>query len=199
MALRRAGFGKIELDVNGFVRISDRLIVPLLNAHFISYQNVSRARNVGVEEALSWSSPGRWVQLESTFTWQDLRNASREGRFAGDRGKRVPNQPYLFGSWGARLRVPGMPRRGDTLEPFYFGRYVHSFHRLWPGDAMFSDTHIRTQVAQSVGVSWTVRRPRARVTSTFEVDNVADAKVFDNFGVQRPGRAFFAKVMADFE
>jgi hypothetical protein len=36
-----------------------------------------------------------------------------------------------------------------------------------------------------------------RVTSTFEVQNVTDARVYDLFGVQRPGRAFFIKLTGE--
>ena len=32
---------------------------------------------------------------------------------------------------------------------------------------------------------------------TLELQNLTDAKAFDNFGVQRPGRAFYAKVTAN--
>jgi hypothetical protein len=30
-----------------------------------------------------------------------------------------------------------------------------------------------------------------------EVDNLTDAKVFDNYGTQRPGRAFYFKIVGD--
>ena len=34
-------------------------------------------------------------------------------------------------------------------------------------------------------------------SATLEVDNLTDAKVFDNFGVQRPGRAFYLKITGE--
>jgi hypothetical protein len=46
-------------------------------------------------------------------------------------------------------------------------------------------------------VSWSLDRYVWRSTLTFEVDNLTDAKVFDNFGVQRPGRAFYLKLTGD--
>jgi hypothetical protein len=43
------------------------------------------------------------------------------------------------------------------------------------------------------GVSYALRT-KTPIVSTFEVQNLLDARVFDSFGVQRPGRAFFLKL-----
>jgi len=196
--LKKTSVGDFTLDVNAFLRESDRLIVLLGNDRSFTYQNVYKARGLGVENALSWVSPGRWTSVDGTLTWQDVRNASHEGTFGAFEGDRIPNRPYLFGSWGARLRFPNMPDRRDTLEPFYNGRYVHEFYRGWESQGLRQFKQVvDAQVTHNLGVSWTVSRDSARVTSTLEVDNITDAKVFDNFGVQRPGRAFYLKVMGE--
>lgn len=196
--LRKTAIGDVVFDVNAFVRDSDRLIVLLGTDSFFTYQNVYRARNVGLENALSWTSPGRWLSLDGMLTWQDLRNASSEGPFADYDGDRIPNRPYLFGSWGARLRFQDVFDREDSLEPFYNGRYVHSFLRGWESQGLrqFKQS-VDAQVTHNLGVSWTARRSPMRMTTTLEVDNVTDARVYDNFGVQRPGRAFYLKWAGD--
>ncbi|WP_437975207.1 TonB-dependent siderophore myxochelin receptor MxcH [Sorangium sp. So ce295] len=196
--LRRTRFGDVTLDINAFLRDSDRLIYLLGNQNFFKYYNIGSARGMGLESASSWVSPGRYVRLDGMLTWQDVRNTSDEGPFGICKGDRLPNRPYLFGSWGARLRFAGVPSSRDTIEPFYDGRYVHEFFRGWEchGDPQYKK-EVPAQVTQSAGVSWIASRDFARVTSTFEVDNIADAKVFDNFGVQRPGRAFYMKVTGE--
>jgi hypothetical protein len=138
------------------------------------------------------------VSFDGALTWQDVRNASTEGKFVAFEGDRIPNRPYLFGSWGVRRRFSGMPTPGDSIEPFYSGRYVHGFYRGWEsaGETRTKQT-VDAQVTHSAGISWKVKRGATHVTSTFEVDNLTNAKVFDNYGVQRPGRAFYVKVMAD--
>ena len=47
------------------------------------------------------------------------------------------------------------------------------------------------------GVSWNFDHYPYRGSATLEIDNVTDAKVFDNFGVQRPGRAFYLKLTGE--
>ncbi|HVJ91341.1 MAG TPA: TonB-dependent siderophore myxochelin receptor MxcH [Labilithrix sp.] len=195
---RRTRLGGFTLDVNAFVRDSDRLIVLLGGDRLFKYENIYSARAVGLENALHWSSPGRYVALDGTLTWQDVRNTATTGTFADFRSDRIPNRPYLFASWGARLRFAGLPGPADTLEPFYHARFVEEFYRGWEsqGARAFKQT-IDPQLTHNIGLSWIVSRPLARVTSTFEVDNVTDARVFDNFGVQRPGRAGYVKLTVE--
>jgi outer membrane receptor protein involved in Fe transport len=61
-----------------------------------------------------------------------------------------------------------------------------------------SKLSVPDQVTHDVGVSWTFENEVARTSATLEVQNVTDARVYDNLGVQRPGRAFYAKVAATF-
>jgi outer membrane receptor protein involved in Fe transport len=190
--------GEWTLDINGFLRESDRLVVLLGNDRFQSYQNVYKARSLGIENAVSWFSPGRYVGVDGTLTWQDVRNASDSGTFGDFKGDRIPNRPYLFGSWGARLRFDNMPGPQDTLEPFYAGRYVKGFYRGWESQGLRQFKQVvDTQVTHSGGVNWNFDYYPYRGSVTVEVDNFTDAKVFDNFGVQRPGRSFNLKVTGE--
>jgi TonB family protein len=190
--------GDFVLDVNAFLRDSDRLIVLLGNDRTFTYQNVYRARGLGLENALSWVSPRRYVNLDGMLTWQDVRNASSAGTFGKFDGDRIPNRPYLFGSWAARLHFEQVLDERDAIEPYYHGRYVHEFFRGWESVGIVSSKQtVDSQVTHAAGVSWRVTRDFASVTSTFEVDNLTNAKAFDNYGVQRPGRAFYLKVTGE--
>jgi vitamin B12 transporter len=197
--LKHTPIGELTLDLNAFLRESNRLIALLGNDKTEQYENVYKARGLGLENAVSWMSPGCWLSLDGTLTWQDVRNASSQGPFGDVKGDRIPNRPYLFASWGARMQFKGLPSRTDSIEPFYVGRYVHAFFRGWEslGLRAYKET-VDAQVVHDVGVSWIADRDFARMTATLEVQNLSDAKVYDNFGVQRPGRAFFAKLTATF-
>ncbi len=197
--VRNTVAGDFIADVNGFWRNSDNLIVLFGAAQFLTYQNVYRAVSRGVEGEFSWTSPKRWLTLNTTGTYQDLRNASAEGPFGEFEGDRVPNQPWLFASVGARGRIDGLPGRiSGVLEPFYVGRYVHSFLRGWEsvGDAKYKQT-IPMQLSHDIGISYSAHVQPTVIHATFEVDNVGNAKLFDSYGAQRPGRGFYLKFMAE--
>ncbi|MGC4088113.1 MAG: TonB-dependent siderophore myxochelin receptor MxcH [Polyangiaceae bacterium] len=198
LELKRTRYGDFTLDVNAFLRARDRLIVLLGNDRYYSYQNVYQARGLGLENLASWTSPGRRVTLDGMLTWQDERNSSDQGTFGDFKGDRIPNRPYLFGSWGARYRFNGFLSRRDSLEPFYGGRYVHSFFRGWESVGLRQYKQvIEAQVTHNLGVTWNVDRRVAGLSWTFEIDNLTDAKVFDNFGIQRPGRSFAFKLSGE--
>ena len=198
LELTQTRFGDLTVDSNAFWRHSDKLIILLGDDRYFTYQNVYLARGLGLENALRWSAPRRWLSLDGTFTWQDTRNLSSQGTFKMTKHDRIPNRPYMFASWGARGRLPAFTGEHDTIEPFYNGRYVHAFFRGWEslGIRDLKQT-VDAQVTHSVGVSWTLQRDYATVTTTFEIDNLTDARVYDNYGVQRPGRAFYLKLTGD--
>ncbi|HET9957239.1 MAG TPA: TonB-dependent siderophore myxochelin receptor MxcH [Polyangiaceae bacterium] len=198
LELPKTPIGSLVVDLNGFLRDSDRLIVLLGNDRYFTYQNVYHAGGVGLESAVNWVVPRRWLSLDGTLTWQDQRNVSNTGTFKSFEGDRIPNRPYLFASWAARLRVQGLPGKRDTLEPYYYGRYVHGFYRGWEssGDPRFKQV-VASQITHSLGMTWTVDRTEHKVTSTLEFENILDTRVFDNFGVQRPGRGVYLRVTAD--
>lgn len=196
--LRKTPAGNFTADVNAFLRSSSDLIVLLGSQNGYRYDNVYGARGLGVEGSLSWLSPGRWLGLDGSITYQDIRNVSSEGTFGAFDGDRIPNRPWLFGSWGARTRVPNVGFANSSLEPFYYGRWVSSFYRAWESQGLREFKQVvDTQITHDLGVAWIVERAGVRLTSTLEVDNLTNARVFDFFGVQRPGRALFLKVTGE--
>jgi len=192
LALRHAVAGEFTLDVNGFWRESTNLITRIGMDTLFTYQNVYNARGFGLENAATWVVPARWLSFNGTFTWQDVRNVSNKNTFADQNGDRIPNQPYIFASWGARLR----PARDETLVLFYHGRYVHSFYRTWESASeQVVNARVEAQVTHVMGASCTFSPTWGRLTATLEIDNLTDAKVFDNYGVQRPGRGVYLKII----
>lgn len=189
--------GSLAIEANAFLRDSDKLIVLLGQTMFLQYQNVVHARSLGAEGQLAWSSPGEWVNVQGSMTFQDVRNVSPTGIFARYDGDRIPNRPWLFGSWGASVRWKRV-FADDVLEPYYEGRYVHSFFRTWESVGLGgAKQEIPTQITHAVGLSYAINVPFGRFSASFEGQNLGDARVYDVFGVQKPGRAFYFKLTAE--
>lgn len=186
----------LTLDVSGFWRRTTDQIVAI-GADFVRYQNVYAATTRGVEAALGWSSPRRLVTVGGTGTYLDSRNDSTTGPFADQAGDRIPNRPWLFASWSAAFKLPLTSEPGTSIEFSYGGRYVHAFYRSWESIGQEDlKLVIPEQLTHDFGISHRLIRERLEISTTLEVLNATDARVFDNYGIERPGRAFYLKLLA---
>jgi hypothetical protein len=197
--LKKTWSGDYNVEVMGFFRQADNLIMVLGADRYFTYQNVWEGRSMGVDISSTWTSPDRYVTLDGSLSVQDFRNISDEGAFGEFEGDRLPNRPWLFGSWGARLHFDDVLLADDELEPFYAGRYVNEYFRGWEslGRREYKQV-VDAQTSHTVGITYVMDLRPATLTATLEVQNLGDAKVYDFYGVQRPGRAYFLKLTGDF-
>jgi vitamin B12 transporter len=186
--------GSYRAELNGFLRKADRLIALLPQGRSYAYQNVQRARSVGVEASAGWTSPRDYVAIDGNVTYQSFRNRSPGSTFEGDR---LPNRPYLFANASARLQLSDVLVVRDVVKLSWNTRYVHSFYRSWESAGIKSSKDVvPTQVVHALALTYQVRSADAasRTASfTIEAQNLTDAKAFDYFGVQRPGRALYCR------
>lgn len=193
--------GLLKVGMNGFYRNSDNLILLLANREGVfQYQNVFSAVSQGIELVSSWRSANNRLSVDMNSTWQDFRNTSNEGILAIFEGDRIPNRPYFFVNSSAsyRFNVTVLSRR-DVIRFFANSRYVKGFFRIWEsaGLRQFKQT-IPDQHIQNLGVTFLTSLNDSPLSLTFESQNLLNAKNFDFFGVQRPGRSFNAKATFNF-
>lgn len=194
------GIGTFNGNLTGFVRRAQNLVVLLGQDGLFQYRNVGEVRILGVEGAVRWLSPGRYLELAGNVTYQDARNVSTEGAFANFRGDRLTNRPYLFGNGSVRLQYEGAMHGKDALSLTYYGRYVHEFFKNWEsvGTAQ-SKASVDAQLVHWLVLAYATGGGIAdELSFSFEIQNITDEKTFDFFGVQRPGRAFWVKTTASF-
>ncbi|HEX5659433.1 MAG TPA: ligand-gated channel protein, partial [Polyangiales bacterium] len=141
------------------------------------------------------TSPGDYLALDGNLSYVDLRNTSDKGTFGRYEGDRVPNRPYLFANSSARGMVHSLLRRGDELSLTWYLRWVHEFWRYWSRDGNPSTKlAIPKQTTHALVLMYSTMFERWGLDASLECQNVADARVYDNFGVQRPGRSFWLKL-----
>ena len=113
-------------------------------------------------------------------------------------GRRIPNRPYLQANATARLQARGLMHARDELSLTWHARYVHTFSRAWEGVGRPNpELQIPSQILQSLSLNYVTRAPAWTLGWTVDVQNLTDARAFDFFGVQRPGRAWFAKLLVE--
>jgi vitamin B12 transporter len=194
----RTRAGEWRGELNAFIRHADNLIVLLGNDMTQRYENVYTTRAQGIEASAGWTSPGGYLALDGNVTWQSVRNDSDEGTFRDFKGDRIPNRPWLFFNTSARLQKSNLTGPRDELSLVHYLRYVNSFYRGWEslGLREFKQV-VPDQTTQTLALTY-VGRGALTQTWSAEVQNLTDARVFDFFGTQRPGRAFYAKVTFEY-
>lgn len=190
---------KWNASINGFVRAAQNLIVLLGTDKLFGYQNVFSANSIGAELAGGWITLKDRLSLEGNLTWQNFRNASSNGNFATYQGDRIPNTPYQMANANASYRLPKLFRKADEISFFWNARYVYQFYRGWESAGLKEFKQIvPTQFVNNVGFTYKLSIKGLNNALTGEMQNLANAKVYDNFGVQKPGRAFFVKLTTQF-
>ncbi|PTL84462.1 TonB-dependent siderophore myxochelin receptor MxcH [Vitiosangium sp. GDMCC 1.1324] len=190
----RSGLGTFRGELNGFARLAQNLIILLGDNRDWRYQNVYGARVLGVEGSAGWSSSGSLFHVDANATVQDARNASAQGTFGAFDGDRLPNRPWFFANATARMSVRELLAARDELSPFWSARYIHEFVRGWESaGAQSTKDVIPSQFVQTAGVGYRVSLGERVMGLTAEVENLGDARNYDFFGVQRPGRSFWLK------
>lgn len=191
----RTGFGAVRGGVNGFIRSIHDLIVLLGVERGTAYQNVGSARSIGVEAAAGWTSIGEHLALDANVTYMDFMNLSETGAFEPYQGDRIPNRPYLFANASARFQLSDLIGSGDEFSLTTYTSYVHSFWLGWESiGSESSRLTVPSHLVMTLALGYVRRFGDTSATATIEADNLTDAQVYDYFGSQRPGRAFYLKL-----
>lgn len=190
---------KGQISFNGFLRDAENLILLLGSGQTFSNQNVFGATSKGVEVSGNWSSANERLRLNIGGTYQDFRNNASEGPFSAFNGDRIPNRPYLFANGSIRYGFHKVFRKTDRLDVFANTRYVHEFFRNWEsiGNPEFKQ-EIPEQLVHATGATYELEFGNVSSSITAEFQNLTNERIFDFFGVQRPGRAFFVKFTTQF-
>lgn len=107
-------------------------------------------------------------------------------------GMQIRNEPSLKFNAQLSYTFRHLLGRGDRLLLHSNFNYVEGFLRNWANVGSANLASIPTQKVVDAGLSYSL--PGSKLTLSLDAKNVFDRQAFDNFGLQKPGRAFYAKV-----
>lgn len=189
----------LNVELNAFLRQVEDFIQLLGTNNFFVHRNIANVSSRGLELSSRWSSPGKRMELEATGTYISYINSAETGPFVAFEGDRLPNRPYLFASTSGRYSFKNLLSENEDLVLFVNMRFVNQFFRSWESvGRRDSKQVIPSQFTQNFGLTYTTLLKNQRLSFTAEMQNVSNAEVFDFFGVQRPGRAFYMKSILNF-
>ncbi len=107
-------------------------------------------------------------------------------------GMQIRNEPSLKFNTQLSYLFRHLVGRGDRLLVHGNFNFVESFLRNWANVGSANLATIPAQKVVDLGLSYSL--PGSKMTLSLDAKNVFDRQAFDNFGLQKPGRAFYAKL-----
>lgn len=191
-------FGSVHAAVTGIARFVDDYFGTFSDGFSYSTSNVAQVRVLGGEASAGFTQRRELFGVDARASYLDLRNVEGRGSNALFEGDRLPNQPYLRGSGAAFARYPTLLHAGDHVELFWNLRYVHEYLLGWESAAVDAERKdVPEQLVMGAGLTYATRGSGGQLSSTLEVNNFTDERVYDFYGSQRPGRAFSLKLTFD--
>lgn len=181
--------------INGFIRdITDRIGRPLSSRiensiQILGYANQGNAKSKGFDFEFNYTFD-RNLNITFNTSKFDLTTVDIYGR-----KRDLPNEPFFTMNAGASYMFKGLLGKNSQLNVFYNYLFVDTFNFLFPISSNVAGLDffdIPQQNVHDVGLSYVF--PNKKFIVSFDAKNITDKGVFDNMGVQKPGRAFYLKL-----
>ncbi|MBD1432088.1 TonB-dependent receptor plug domain-containing protein [Sphingobacterium sp. DN00404] len=166
--------------------------------NMIQYQNLTNSLVRGVEGEVRYVY-GNWLSAVVNLTYQQAIDNTKYQKNNVDNGisstykSEIPNRPWLFGNFDLGLSKNSFLHQDDRLQFNLMTHFTQWYYRSWANISTQNSTEIiPRQLIHSAIVSYATQGGRYNVS--FECRNLTNELAFDNFRLQRPGRAFYVKL-----
>ena len=165
-----------------------------------SYINYGNVRTKGYNFSLRYAL-GRWLSIGGNFTKMNVCDNMKTsmGSTAANINykQRISNLPYIFADFDINLYWHNCAKKGNTLSLTYDNQYLHSFTYYTSNIGANKDDYVvPNQFSHNMTLTYSMMRGRYSVS--MECRNFTDEKLYDNFSLQKAGRAFYGKVRVHF-
>ena len=188
------------VQATGVYYYTKDFIVNTFNSYTnrLKAENLLAVSNLGIEAEVRYAYRDR-LTAGLNITSQNLRDQA-EYRVdtqtpikSNTYQLRIPNIPYLFGHADASYFFANLFEKGDKLTTTYNLHYINEFFLYWENEgAKDTKRTIPTQVAHDVNLTYSLKDGRYNIS--LMCNNLANANLYDNFSLQKPGRSVQVKI-----
>ncbi|MBE8726307.1 TonB-dependent receptor [Flavobacterium hungaricum] len=153
--------------------------------------NMGTAQSLGYEASLEYSNKNKLFLSMNMSKFNSLfkDKYDKNGAIYDHYNKRYPNEPYFIINANAQYNFKNVLQEKSELNLYYNFSYVAEFYTTWLNTEMDKTP---SQFPHDLGLSYTF--PSRKYIVSFDAKNITNEQVYDNFAVQKPGRAFYLKV-----
>ena len=183
-------------ETNGFLRYVDNYIQTSIieKEGMLQYINAPAVHIKGIEGELRYDWDNR-LQLTANISYQDARDQQKykeDGKPSATYKNRVPNRPWLFGGTGVNYTFSNIILPDSKLTLGCNFQWVHWYFLTWEAYGN-RDTKARIPSQHICNADIVYSWKKERFNIALECSNYLDETVYDNYKLQKPGRAFMAK------
>lgn len=165
------------------------------------YENHGHVKTKGYNISLRYNY-GNWFGLGGTFNSIDTKDYERY--IAGGTQQesmhykvRLPNIPYLFANFDATVTLNNLFAKDSRLNIIYDAFWQHDFPLHWENIGNTdSKAKVPEQLSHNISITYSIKDSRYNIS--FECRNITDERLYDNFSLQKAGRAFYGKLRVYF-
>ncbi|MBR5101290.1 MAG: TonB-dependent receptor [Bacteroidales bacterium] len=190
------GGHSLSYEVNGFVRLVDNYIRAQMTEteSMMQYVNVAAVHIKGVDGEVRYDWAGK-LHLAVNASYddsRDMRKYTQAGDISITYKNRTPNRPWAWYNAEASYTFRNVGLRDSRLRLSCDYQWVHWFYLTWEAFGSASTkSKVPTQHITNASLLYSWHNSRYNVS--LECTNLFDALAFDNYRLQKPGRAFFLK------
>lgn len=165
-----------------------------------TYVNHGRVETKGYNISVRYGF-ANWVSVGGNFTQMNVRDNVKTVTCGTNQesltyGARMSNLPYQFANSDVTFYWRNLWKKGNTLSVTYDNLYMHSFPLYSEAVGSESEFVVPTQFSHNLTLSYGIQNGRYNIS--FECRNLTNEKLYDNFSLQKAGRAFYGKVRVYF-
>lgn len=188
---------KISIAASGFIRNAKDKIVRTSGDRVndaiqaLPFENLGSTQSIGFEAAFNYNFKDRLFVSMNMSKFNSLFKMRYDGNGGQLRNynKQIPNEPFFTVNGNVQYNFKELIQKNSQLNLYYNFGYVDPFATLWI-DVVNSKTP--AQFVQDLGLSYAF--PKRQFVLSFDAKNIFDKQAFDNYAVQKPGRAFYLKL-----
>jgi len=181
----------------GFVRDTRDKIVQQINDRINDAVQTSPFVNLGRTMAIGFESEVRYSYqkaLRVMFNMSRFNSVYKtqydaNGNELDNYNQQLPNEPFFTINSGIQYSFKDIWQANSRLNLSYNFGYVDRFYTTW---LRIEDFRTPRQYIHDFGANYTF--PNNRWVLSGDIRNIFDKQVYDNFAVQKPGRAFYLKI-----
>ncbi|RZA02009.1 MAG: TonB-dependent receptor, partial [Moraxellaceae bacterium] len=191
------GKHKFTFQASGFLRDTKDKIVRQTSSRLNDAIQTLPFVNLGKTQAIGFEASVDYAYNQTVFIGANMSRFNSLFKMKYDANgnlfpyydKQIPNEPYFTVNGNARYDFKDIVQRDSNLNFYYSCGYVHPFYTLW---LQLDSFRTPAQYIHDLGVTYAF--PGKQFVLSFDARNITDRQAYDNYAVQKPGRAFYVKL-----